>query len=247
MMIESKNNQTRIECLQRAMLRTFWNGFVVHVIPWENLAVRKMMWRRFRQNGEFNFHKNQAWRPKEDFLTEVSGILEHLGYGRNQFGGQIVLDVGAGSQLLTRFFEGAYIIAIEPLADKFLTELDWCELKDADEVYSVPAEQRLRNLVEQVDFVVCINVLDNCFDPPSVLKNIHEYLRSGGKACISVDCHLDRDPMHPHIMSEISLVQMSHDTGFTVEKVMNGLGDVYPEDKLGFGSSDTVTLFLSKQ
>lgn len=56
------------------------------------------------------------------------------------------MDLGAGSKLRTKFFTDAKIIAIEPLAEKFMKEIEWCDLKDAYRVYSRPAEDFIGEL-----------------------------------------------------------------------------------------------------
>jgi len=219
----------------RAILRT----------PW--VATRRVLWKWVAQKGEFIFHKYHAWRPSSVFMEEASALFEYFGYSRNQFIGQVVLDVGAGSQLLTKFFEGVRIIAIEPLAEKFLSELDWCELKDADEVYSVPGEERIESLIGQVDFAVSVNVLDHCFDPAVVVKNMYDYLRVGGQACISVDCRSHRDLLHQRLLSEELLGQMVRNAGFVVEKILRGLETIYSDRRQSYGSGNTITFILVKQ
>ncbi len=227
-----------------AARRDLWNWLG---IPWQWSRTRRFVWQHIAQRLEFGFHKYYARRLANRFMAEASALFGYFGYTRDQFVGKVVLDVGAGSQLLTKFFRGARIIAIEPLGDRFLRELDWCELRDADEVYSVPAEQRIENLVEGTDLAVSVNVLDHCFDPARVIANMYDYLRVGGKACISVDCHLYRDPVHPQPLSEGSLVDMFRDTGFTIQQILRGLGGVYGSTRDGYGAGSALTFILAKE
>jgi len=181
-------------------------------------------------------------------MAEASALFQYFGYTQDQFRGKVILDVGAGSQLLTKFFREAHLIAIEPLARKFLAQLPWSDLLDAEEVYSLPAEQRILELRGRVDFAISINVLDHCLDPAMVVRNIYYYLRDGGEACISVDCHQTRDPVHPQALAEGSVSELLRDAGFVVRKVVHGLEGVYADGRNGYGSvGEAVTFFVVKQ
>ena len=42
------------------------------------------------------------------------------------------------------------------------------------ELYSEPAEKFLDNLEGEVDAIMCVNVLDHCYDAEVIMKNCHK-------------------------------------------------------------------------
>lgn len=227
--------------------RPVWEWAAKRQELWKLQWVRRLMWRAIAQSCEFDFQEKLKDRRSEDmFIDEASRLFEYLGYSSGQFTGKVIVDIGAGSEVMSRFFKGAKIVAIEPLASKFLTRLDSCGLKSVYEVHSVPGEKRVESLVGQADFAVSINVMDHCFDPAAVIKNMYDYLRVGSQALISVDCHTGRNPAHLVPISEDWLTATARCAGFTVEKVTRGLGAVYGDRKTGFGSSETINITLAK-
>jgi hypothetical protein len=68
--------------------------------------------------------------------------------------------------LRSKFFQGAHLVVIEPLADRLIAEVEGCDLQDAAEVHSRPAEQLIESLVGTADLVVSINVVDHGFGLP---------------------------------------------------------------------------------
>lgn len=117
-----------------------------------------------------------------------------------------------------KFFDGAHIIALEPLASKFIIEVPWCDLNDAHEVYSEPAEKLISSLVGKVDFLFSINVLDHCYDFEIIVRNAFQYLKKGGKACLSFDCHSKTDKLHPIIVNEKVATSILFDSGYVINQ-----------------------------
>ncbi len=146
-----------------------------------------------------------------------------------------MVDVGAGSKLRTRYFEGAELVAIEPLADRFLRELPWCDLREAAEIYAVPAEDRVEACVGRADLVVSMNVLDHCFDFEAVVRNIRGYLKRDGVAFLSFDRHEKSDPMHPLELTEQICERTFAAQGLLLEKFSRGFGGVLPTETYGHG------------
>lgn len=184
-------------------------------------------WKSRAQEGEFQFHKKNEWRKTDDFLRQTDALFRHFDFTPGQYAGKLVLDLGAGSKLRAKFFEGARIIAIEPLADRFLQEIEWCDLRDAERVYSNPAEERIEELVGRVDLLFSINVLDHCFSFPQIVRNIRDYLNpDGGLAFLSFDKHEHTDDMHPLVLTEPICERIFAEAGLRIEKSSTGAGTV---------------------
>jgi len=165
-------------------------------------SLRPPIW-KLAQFRELAYHRGEggAWRASEDFMRHTQQLFERWGYDRRQLGGQRIVDVGAGSRLRSRYFEGAEIIAIEPLAAKF-RQLSFCDLDKAKSVFTIPAEERVEDLVGTASLVICINVLDHVLDSYGVLANCCSYLRDGGEFLLSVD-------LHPGEVSPVHLSDLS--------------------------------------
>jgi SAM-dependent methyltransferase len=231
----------------RNLAKYLW-GYVAKIdLLWNSLGFRRFLWRLVAQQGEYKFHRQDERRSEEDLMREVSLVFGRYGYAPDEFKGKVVVDIGAGSHLVTRYFQDAYLIAVEPLADKFMRTIPWCKLKLAKEVYARPAEDRLAEVVGRVDFAICSNVLDHCYDPQVVVNNMYAYLKPTGRACIAVDCHEYRDPMHQLLLNEESLTKMMLNAGFKIEKLVRGLGPIYPGGREDFGHGNTLIFRLEKQ
>jgi hypothetical protein len=115
-------------------------------------------------------------------------------------------------------------VAIEPLADRFLAEIPWSDLRDAEELYSRPAEDYIEALEGRVDLLVSINVLDHCFDMPTIMGNVRRYLKPNGLALVSFDKHARADKLHPLSLTETTCAQIFVDSGLVVEQFTSGMG-----------------------
>ncbi|WP_203785819.1 class I SAM-dependent methyltransferase [Paractinoplanes rishiriensis] len=182
-------------------------------------------WATEAQEGEFLFHKNNKWRQTPDFMRQTDRLLRHFGFTPEQYAGRTVVDVGAGSMLRTKFFTGAHLVVVEPLADRFLTEIENTDLKDAAELYSTPAEQLITELVGRCDLVISINVLDHCYDFPQIVDNIRQYLKPDGLAFLTFDMHDKADHMHPLSLTEQTCKPIFAKAKLRIEKVTTGVGD----------------------
>ncbi|MDN5869469.1 MAG: class I SAM-dependent methyltransferase [Nitrococcus sp.] len=118
------------------------------------------------------------------------------------------------------------MIAIEPLADRFLDEVPWCDLNVAHAVYSQPAEHRIEALIGCADLVISINVLDHCYNFYQIISNIRAYLKPDGVAFLSFDEHKYRDSMHPLILSDEICHEVFRDNGLAVSRHTKGFGNV---------------------
>ena len=149
----------------------------------------KKMWETLSQPGELEFHQGNTWRTSPDFIIQNSYELNLFGYTADSWDDKIVIDLGCGSKLRSKFFTHAKIIAIDPLASKFLKTIAWSDLKEAYKVYSRPAESLITRLQNTADFIMCINVLDHVYNADKVLQNCYNYLKEDGEFLLSVDMH----------------------------------------------------------
>lgn len=201
-------------------------------LPWRRNTVvarttaSREHWQQRSQEGELAFHKRDRWRRTAAFTAQSARLFRHFGFQPDEYADKTVVDLGAGSMLRSKFFRGAHLVVIEPLADRFIAEVEGCDLKDAAEVHSRPAEQLIESLVGTADLVVSINVLDHCFDFPEIVENIRRYLKPDGLAFLSFDMHATADDLHPLSLTEKKCARIFAQAGFRIEKVTTGLGDL---------------------
>ena len=199
-------------------------------------------WQTTAQPGELQYHV-QCKKPDETLQRRNCQLFEGFGFEAGEFSGKTVVDVGAGSHLKTRFFQGASVVAIEPLANEYLGEIDWCELSLADVVHAESAEKRIVNLEGAASLVVCINVLDHTYDPVTILDNIYNYLHEDGQFLLSVDLHDEAsDGMHPVELTVESLVEMLCDRGFAIDR-----GYHYLPYGRKYGHGEAVTFVMHRR
>ncbi len=201
----------------------------------------KIRW-NIAQKGEYAFHLKSEWRNTTEFMDQTRYLFHLWGYKEDSFIGKTIIDVGAGSKLRSKFFQQACIIAIEPLASKFIKSIEWCDLKDAFKVYSIPAEKYLPELENCGDFAMCINVLDHCQHTRAVLLNVYKYLKPNSEFCLSVDIHDKSDRLHPIHLSEENLEKTVSEIGFHIISKFEGLGEQSP----CYGHGKAVTFILKK-
>ncbi|MFT5528178.1 MAG: SAM-dependent methyltransferase [Pirellulaceae bacterium] len=176
-------------------------------------------WKSKAQVGELEFHVREKARPNADMYLRDREIFEAFGFTAEQFQGETVVDLGAGSHLRTKFFQGAKIAAIEPLGDQYRANIEWCDLSDAEYYHSIPAEQRVETLGGMAAFANCMNVLDHAFEPERILSNVNFYLRPGGIFLLSVDLHDGQaDDLHPVDLDIPRLRQLIYDAGFSIDR-----------------------------
>lgn len=177
-------------------------------------------WAEVAQLGELEYHKTPNWRHDDSLFRENNDkLFRNLGFSSDDFKGAVICDYGAGSRLRAKFFD-AYIVAIEPLADRFIEEVPWCDLKSAQELYNMPAEDLVPGLNGRVDFLFSINVLDHCFDFERCIDNAISYMKSGGTMFLAFDCHERTDELHPIVVNEAICVKMFFDKGLRIHRMM---------------------------
>ena len=167
--------------------------------------------------------------------TLSSMIWGNFGFSQDSFSGKVVLDVGAGPTARCSWLDGTFV-AIEPLADTYIH-------MPYEQIWKVPAEQHIQELVDSVDYVVSLNALDHCYDLPLILHNLITYIREGGGAFLSfaVDKGVEEDETHPLVMTHEEASQAITESGFDIIKHSSGrcypLGDDVWRDSWGGGTA----------
>jgi hypothetical protein len=133
--------------------------------------------------------------------------------------------LGAGSKLRSKYFSDSTIIAIEPLAERFMNEIEWCDLDDAAEVYACPAEERIEQCVDRANLIISVNVLDHCYDFEQIVENICAYLKTDGLAFLSFDKHQVTDALHPLSLDEVACNRIFAEKGLVIEEFSISSGD----------------------
>lgn len=160
-------------------------------------------WAKSAQPGELAFHIRPGIRARDDqWSAEVNSKWEYAELGPNDYEGKVVVDIGAGSRLRTLYFKGAHIVAVEPLADEFQSEVEWEDLSQAAEIYPVAAEVLIESLVGKADLVVSVNALDHGYNFAEGIVNVSKYLKPGGLAYLTFDQHTKPDNMHPLVLNQ---------------------------------------------
>ncbi|NUO56738.1 MAG: hypothetical protein HOV71_30220 [Hamadaea sp.] len=175
-------------------------------------------WQGAAQSGELSFHKGNAGFRGQDEVWQaaVDTDWRAAGFSPEGWAGKTILDVGAGSRLRSLWFQGAEVLVLEPLADRFRAEVEWCDLDRAQEVYSVPGEEFVPELAGRADLVVSINALDHGYDIAQSIRNIRGYLKDGGEAFLSFDMHFQPDEMHPLVLDNEMMLKIYAESGFEV-------------------------------
>tara|TARA_B100001996_G_C18669631_1_gene596176 strand:+ start:3255 stop:3899 length:645 start_codon:yes stop_codon:yes gene_type:complete len=201
-------------------------------------------WRNKAQNFELNFHINNKWRTSEDFEIHSKLLFNYFGFDENSFKGKNILDLGAGSKLRTKFFNGSKIFVIEPLADDFIKKIEWCDLNDAEEVYSIASEEYVPELENKIDYIFCINVLDHCYDIDKIIYNCTKYLKKNSIACLSFDIHdEDIDDGHPIHIEKNNFEKILSLNKLSIKNIIHGLPD---KDGDSYGHGEAITYFVEK-
>jgi hypothetical protein len=186
-------------------------------------SIARDAWASAAQEGELDFHKRHNFRAEQEvWWTHVQRDWEALGLKPTGWDGKVIIDVGAGSKLRSLYFEGATLVVLEPLADRYMSEVAWHDLDKADEIYSAPAEQFVPELEGRGDLIVSINALDHGFDFAGGVRNIRRYMKPDATALLSFDMHDRPDDMHPLILTDEICQKIFLEAGFKIEKSEKG-------------------------
>jgi len=203
--------------------------------------LKHFFWVNLSQKKEFRFHKNDNWRRTEDFLKQNNFLFKYWGFNDYDYENKIVIDIGAGSKLRSKYFRKSNIIAIEPLADKFVKKIDFCDLREAYKIYSLPAENIIEELKGIADLIICINVLDHVDNYQKVLNAAFYYMKNDGKFLLSVDLHEAATIEHSVSLDEEKL------ESYFMQSNIRILGKIIGLPNIAFyGQGETVTYILMK-
>ncbi len=185
-------------------------------------------------------HELEFWRGRADasdtenvdatacmWWDQYWRILEqHAEIGRR------AIEVGAGPRPMLVCAPDSVTrrIAIEPLAAKF-RDTGW-QLSETVEWVEEPLETA--GIEDQVDLVICVNVLDHMADPMAAISKMRNALNNSGYLFLWVHTQqawynriYDRlpfkshDHMHPHRFTKRSLVSSLRERGFSDVKLIN--------------------------
>jgi SAM-dependent methyltransferase len=196
-------------------------------------SIDRAEWATSAQEGELGFHKRHNFRADEQvWRAAVETDWQAAGFSPEGWEDKFIIDVGAGSRLRTLYFKGAKIAALEPLAERYMEEVEWHDLDRAAEVYPVPGEEFVPELEGRADLIVSINALDHGYDFAQSVRNIRRYLKPQGLAFLSFDMHDEPDYMHPLLLTDEGVKKIYESEGFVIEKTeparryhgTNGLG-----------------------
>jgi SAM-dependent methyltransferase len=165
-------------------------------------TVDPSVWDSVAQPGELAFHKRPNIRSTGQWEAKNAQFWQRRGFSAEGWDGKLIVDVGAGSRLRSLFFRGARIIAIEPLAEKYIAEVEWQDLDRAEQVYAVPAEKDIPELHGRADLLVSMNALDHGYDFEAAVMNISRYLKPDGLAHLSFDRHDRPDNLHQLLLDD---------------------------------------------
>jgi hypothetical protein len=175
--------------------------YKLRVLRGPRLSVSSHVWSK-AQDGELRYHLENAAQLATGFEQNNAVMLKGFGFGMADYVGKNVVDIGAGSRLRTRFFEGAHVFVIEPLAERYMNDVSGCDLCVADRVYAVPAEEVVPELINIADLVISINALDHCREFGQVIRNIALYAKSSALIFLSFDGHEIANEMHPLVLNK---------------------------------------------
>lgn len=182
------------------------------------VAINPQTWSNVAQSGELAFHKRPGLRSSAEWETKNVEFWQRRKFSAEGWDGKWIVDVGAGSRLRTLYFQGAKIAAIEPLAEKFIAEVEWQDLDRADEVYAVPAEKDVPELHGRADLLVSVNVLDHGYDFEAAVTNIRRYLKPDGLAYLTFDQHDRPDDLHQLMLDDATARVIFDRCGLDIEK-----------------------------
>jgi SAM-dependent methyltransferase len=182
------------------------------------VAIKPETWSKVAQPGELAFHKRPGLRSSTEWETKNAEFWERRRFSPDGWEGKWIVDVGAGSRLRTLYFRGAKVAALEPLADKYIAEVEWQDLDRADEVYAEPAEKDIPELHGRADLLVSVNVLDHGYDFEAAVANIRRYLKPVGLAYLSFDTHDRPDDLHQLMLDDATARAIFDRCGLELER-----------------------------
>jgi len=128
---------------------------------------------------------------------------------------RVAVEIGAGPYPVLAAAEWKVAVAVDPLADGYVSEGLLPVEAHADRlVYIAAAGERVPLASASADLVVMENCLDHVSDPARVLAETRRLLRPGGLCWLLVDLMDYRDEQHPHAFNEPRLRALLTEAGF---------------------------------
>jgi SAM-dependent methyltransferase len=120
------------------------------------------------------------WTHDDMFRDYLCGLIDPI-----ELTDSVVAEVGSGSGRIVRMlsrYNPRTIFAIEPSYSVSILERNTRDLKNVTILNTTGDQFKLRDL----DYVVCLGVLHHVPDPISIVKNVYDSLRTGGKFIVWV-------------------------------------------------------------
>jgi SAM-dependent methyltransferase len=181
--------------------------------------------RRRQFNDRWEFYHRQR-------LGELAWTL-HL-ESADSFGAWIadrsVVEVGGGPFPAVSLLACRRAIAVDPLADAYVTE-GLVPSRASGVVHIAAPAERLPLSRNMADLVICENCLDHVEDPTLAMREMSRLLTPGGLVWLLVDLMEHRDELHPNPMSQQRLAAILRDAGVEVLYQATWDGASHPEAK----------------
>lgn len=169
-------------------------------------------WAEVNQPFELKYQKCYNYRDFNTWDTQWSSIFNNFGLDKDYFNNKVLADIGCGSRPALSYFNKTNTKhCLEPLLDEFLEiekhakikfpgKTNWAKRKDKPHsvvknwfteepfiLHSVPYETSVPELINNVDFILCWNVLDHGYDWRQGINNMIDYLKPGGLLLLGTD------------------------------------------------------------
>ena len=118
-------------------------------------------------------------------------------------------------------------MAVDPLLDKYISNLDQFEILDFHNVEFITSTIERIHMDQQFDIVFCLNCINHVSSIQSSLRNLFNALKPGGKIILSTDAHnsnllksifqlIPGDILHPHQYNIDEYKTFVNNAGFQV-------------------------------
>lgn len=181
------------------------------------LLSRKALWRGISLPAQQRYFQAHDDASADQLRSRTEAELTEAGFRSDDYVGRVVLDLGSGPHLRSRFFDGAELLALDPLATWITERLRGSDLGSAAEVHPVALEHRVESLVGRCDLVLSLDALDRGYDADATFANARAYLRSGGTFYLSFESRRTSTRRHPLIVSNAECRALAARHGFEIQ------------------------------
>lgn len=213
------------------------------------IRVPREQWAAVAQPGELDWWLNKPWSGAQ-LDADTEKLWRGFGFTPDQFAGKTILSIGCGPTVHERWFKGAQLVCIDPLADEY-RKLSWHNLGAAVAVHSFAAEVLIPELRGRADAVFSINALDHAYDFGACAWNIHAYLKPGALAFLSIDLHPTYGAaVHPLHMDRREAEAVYSGVGLLIDRHTEKLGawlPVHGLERLGYGDGTAHSWWLTRE